>query len=102
MREPRDYAEDSGTFDVRELRGKKIDPELVELIAKAIARAQPKVSYSNGSKKDLWIGLVATAGLALSAWTLGKLTALGEDVAVIKCQLSAACNKPVFGASNGK
>ena len=70
-----------------------LDAHTIALIVRAIHQTQPRVSYSNGGKAQLWIGIAATAAMALSGWTLITVSDLKTHVAVLECQLSVTCKK---------
>lgn len=68
--------DDSGSYDVRELRGRRVDPELVSAIEKAVQRLRPEVHYEGGSKRLLtWLlGLISAL---LAAFIVGSVIGYG-------------------------
>lgn len=73
--------------------------DMILLIQRAVREMQPpqpKLVYQHNGKGQVWIGIAATAAMALSAWTLYTVSDLKTDVAVLKCQLSPECRKPAL------
>lgn len=59
--------DDSGSYDVRELRGRKLDPDEVELIVRAVQKMRPQVNYSESGDARLLkvlLGLISSLTLA--------------------------------------
>lgn len=51
--------DDSGSYDVRSLRGRKLDPDEIELIVRCVRELQPRVSYRERSDDRLLKWLLA-------------------------------------------
>lgn len=74
--------DDSGSYDVRDLRGQKLDPELADAIARVVQRAvqkmRPHVNYSEGNNGllKLVLGVVSSLVVAL---IIGIIVEYGKD-----------------------
>lgn len=66
--------DNSGSYDVRELRGRRLDPEEIELIVRCVRELQPRISYRERGDDRLlkWLlGLVSTLILAAIVGAIG-------------------------------
>src|SRR6476659_10135555 len=70
--------DDSGSYDVRDLRGRRVDPELVEVIIRAVKDIQPQVSYSEGNNDRLLKWLLGVVSVLLCAFIIGSIVGYGN------------------------
>ena len=74
--------EDSGSYDVRGMRGQIVDPELLDVIGKVVQKAvqkmRPQVNYSEGNNGLLkWVlGVLSSLLVAL---IIGIVVEYGKD-----------------------
>jgi len=81
------YDDDSGTYDARELRGRRLDPEEIELIVRCVRELQPRVEYRERGGDDrllkLLLGLVSALILMAIAGGIGVYGVVqGHDATV--------------------
>lgn len=84
-----------------------LDPEVRRIISRVAWEAardaanrvqippRPHVSYQNG-RYNVWRDVLVVVAIGISGWTLHTVYQLSEQVAVLQCQLSAACQHAVM------
>lgn len=82
--------DDSGSYDVRELRGRKLDPDEVDLIVRAVQKIRPQVNYSESGDARLlkWVlGLIsslAVGGIVGGIGVYGTIQSVQATVQAIR------------------
>jgi hypothetical protein len=70
-------AEDSGTYDVRGIRGRKLDSAEIELIVRCVRELQPRVSYRERGDERLLKWLLGLVSALILAFVIGAVGVYG-------------------------
>lgn len=70
-------ADDSGSYDVRELRGRKLDSEEIELIVRCVRELQPRVNYRERGDDRLLKWLLGLVSALILAFIIGAVGVYG-------------------------
>jgi hypothetical protein len=69
--------EDSGTYDVRELRGRKLDQAEIEMIVRCVRELQPRISWQERGDDRLLKWLLGLVSALLLAFIIGAIGVYG-------------------------